>query len=149
MKGPLVVDSTCLIGLELIEKLEILPALFQPVLAPSQVVTEFGSAPTWLMIQDPTNRPLLAALALSVDDGEAAALALAIERSHRVGLDDLKARKLAAQLGIPIIGTVGILVEAKRAGLIPWLTPLLAELNQQGFRLSEDVRKEALRLAGE
>lgn len=51
--------------------------------------------------------------------------------------------------GLKVIGTVGILIRAKRAGLLPWVSPLLNELVEKGFRLSEDLKREALLLAGE
>jgi len=44
---------------------------------------------------------------------------------------------------------VGILVRAKRSGLLPWINPLLNELSEKGFHLSEDLKREALRMAGE
>ena len=49
-----------------------------------------------------------------VDDGEAEAIALAYEKGWRIILDDRHARKIAARLGVAMIGTVGILVKAKR-----------------------------------
>ena len=84
-----------------------------------------------------------------VDDGEAAAIALAVERQHRIVLDDRRARDLAHRMGLKIIGTVGILVRAKRTGLLTWVSPVLNELVEKGFRLSEDLKREALHLAGE
>jgi predicted nucleic acid-binding protein len=84
-----------------------------------------------------------------VDDGEAEAIALAAERQLRIVLDDRKARDVAFRMGLKVIGTVGILVRAKRTGLIPWLKPLMNELADNGFRLSEDLKREALLLAGE
>jgi len=52
-------------------------------------------------------------------------------------------------LGISIIGTVGVLVKAKQAGLIPFLKPLLDELQVNGFYLNEDLKVEALKLVEE
>ena len=45
MKDPVVADSTCLIALERIDSLEVLPALFEPVLIPPGVDREFGVVP--------------------------------------------------------------------------------------------------------
>lgn len=149
MKEPVVLDSTCLIGLDRIGHLDLLPALFEPILAPPEVVREFGSAPDWLRIEAPAQLELVRALSLTVDGGEAAAIALATEQQMRVVLDDRRARDVAFRMNLTVIGTVGILVRAKRLGLFPWLKPLLTELMGKDFRLSEDLRKEALRLAGE
>jgi predicted nucleic acid-binding protein len=84
-----------------------------------------------------------------VDDGEAEAIALAVERNWKIVLDDRRARDLAQRMGLKMIGTVGILVRAKRSGLLPWISPLLNELTDKGFHLSEDLKREALRLVGE
>jgi predicted nucleic acid-binding protein len=146
---PVVVDSTCLIGLEKIGRLDLLPNLFQPVHAPPEVERESGFTPEWLQIEIPSNPTLISALKVMVDDGEAEAIALALERNCRIVLDDRKARDLAQRMGLKVIGTVGILVRAKRSGLLPWINPLLNELTEKGFHLSEDLKREALRMAGE
>jgi predicted nucleic acid-binding protein len=146
---PVVVDSTCLIGLEKIGHLDLLSNLFGPVCAPPEVERESGLSPEWLKIEKPSNPALVAALKVTVDDGEAEAIALAAERKWRIVLDDRRARDVAQRMELKVIGTVGILIRAKRAGLLPWIKPLLNELTEKGFRLSEDLKREALRMAGE
>jgi predicted nucleic acid-binding protein len=84
-----------------------------------------------------------------VDDGEAEAIALAAEKRWRIVLDDRRARDLAQRMNLKVIGTIGILVRAKRAGLLPWITPVVNDLVEKGFHLSEELKREALRLAGE
>ena len=149
MTEPVVVDSTCLIGLEHISRLDLLPALFGPVCAPPEVGRESGLSAAWLKIENPSNPALVAALRMTVDDGEAEAIALAAERKWRIVLDDRRARSVAERMELKIIGTVGILVLAKRAGLLPWIKPLLNELAEKGFHLSEALKRESLRLVGE
>ena len=149
MKEAVVVDSTCLIGLEQIGRLDLLPNLFEPICAPPEVQRESGFSYEWLRIETPANPNLISALKLMVDDGEAEAIALAVERNWKIVLDDRKARDLAQRLGLKIIGTVGILVRAKRSGLLPWIKPLLNELTEKGFHLSGDLKREALHMAGE
>ena len=79
MKEPAVTDSTCLIGLERIGHLDLLPALFEPVIAPPEVQKEFGVSFSWLQIEAPSDKALVAALKMLADDGEAEAIALASE----------------------------------------------------------------------
>jgi predicted nucleic acid-binding protein len=148
LKEPVVVDSTCLIGLDLIGRLEILPHLYDPSLAPPEVLREFGVSPQWLRVETPTSN-LVAALKVMVDGGEAEAIALAAERQMRIILDDRRAREVAGRMNLKVIGTVGILIRAKRAGHLTWVSPLLNELTEKGFYLSQDLKREALRLAGE
>lgn len=92
---------------------------------------------------------MVATLRLLVDPGESEAIALAYEKGVRIILDDRKARGLAQRLGIPVTGTVGLLLKAKQEGILPALCPLLDALDQVGFRISEALRAEALRLADE
>jgi predicted nucleic acid-binding protein len=142
-------DSTCLIGLERIDALDILPKLFSPVVIPQAVHQEFGIALPWLHVECPANQAMTASLRLLVHAGEAEAIALAYEKQWRVILDDQHARKVAARLGITKIGTVGILLRAKQHGLVPLVRPLLEQLAANSFRISDELCKEALIIAGE
>jgi len=99
IQGPVVVDSSCFISLERIGRLELLPALFDPVVATPEVSREFGASPAWLSVATPSNSPLVAAVSLLVDSGEAEAIALAQERGWRIILDDQRARSVAARPG--------------------------------------------------
>ncbi|HHW87821.1 MAG TPA: DUF3368 domain-containing protein [Chloroflexi bacterium] len=89
----------------------------------------------------PTNR---------LGEGERAVIALA-RRSHELiaGLDDRLARQFAIELGLTVKGTVGLIVDAKQAGLIPVAHNLLELLRQTGFRLDQRLFEVALSLAGE
>ena len=77
MKEPAVADSACLIALERIDSLGILPAVYEPVLIPGAVSCEFGVSIPWLRIEAVTNRALVSSLNQLVDGGEAEAIALA------------------------------------------------------------------------
>lgn len=144
-----VVDSACLIGLERIGRLDLLPALLDPVFAPPAVNQEFGTLPEWMTVRKPADVGMVAALRLVVDPGESEAIALAYEKGLRIILDDRKAREVAQRLGIPVTGTVGLLLKAKQEGLIAAIRPLLDALDAHKFRIGDALRAEALRLAGE
>ena len=65
-------------------------------------------------------------------------------------LDDRRGRLAAANMGVNIIGTLGILLVAKRRGLIAALAPEIETLQTQvGFRLRADLKTRALQEAGE
>ncbi|GAC1299772.1 MAG: hypothetical protein NVSMB1_26410 [Polyangiales bacterium] len=92
----------------------------------------------------------LLALVTDLGPGERAAIALA--RSRRSGLlllDDGLARRHARLLGLTISGTLGVLLRAKQAGLLPSVGPKVAELERLGFRLAVSTRDAVLRLAEE
>lgn len=128
MKEAVVSDSTCLIGLERIGKLNILPALFNPVMIPPEVEREFGVKFSWLQTENLTSNLLVAALRLVVDAGEAEAIALAGEKSCLLISDDKQARSAAKRLGVSVIGTIGVLVQAKQNGIISGIKPILDDL---------------------
>jgi len=82
--------------------------------------------------------------------GETAVLSLALERPGTDAVvDDAAARKAAATLGIPAIGTLGVVVLARGLGLILAASPVVDDLRRSGLYLSENVLRSALRLAGE
>ena len=149
MKEPVVSDSTCLIGLERIGELEILPALFDPIMIPPEVEREFGSKFSWLQTENLTSNLLVAALRLVVDSGEAEAIALASEKSCLLISDDKQARAAAKRLGIAFIGTVGVLVRAKQSGVVTAIKPILDDLELNNFFISQALGEEALKLVGE
>lgn len=89
-------------------------------------------------------------LALLVDAGEASAIALALERPGcTLILDDYKARKTAEKLAVQLTGTFGVLLRAKRQGLVPAVKPLLDQIKQTNFRFSTGLEMAVLAQAGE
>jgi hypothetical protein len=82
--------------------------------------------------------------------GELAAMALALENPHHILLlDDLLARKTAIAAGIPVWGTLRVILEAKSSGLLDRVDPIIKRLMQSGMWISEDLRLRILALAGE
>ncbi len=144
-------NTSPLIALDNIGLLELLEGVYSHILVAEEVRNEFGSAlPCWIEVVGVQNRNLIRALQLSIDLGESATLALAMERpGARVILDDLKGRKVAQRLGVPCTGLVGVAIKGKRMGVIESVGSLLTRLKQAGFRLSNAMEREALRLAGE
>lgn len=72
-----------------------------------------------------------------------------IHRGTEIIIDDLAARRCAAVLGIPCRGTLGLVLVAKRRGMIPRARPVIAQLRQLGMYLSDRVVDKALALVGE
>ncbi len=91
-----------------------------------------------------------AALAASLDHGEAAAIALAeLLHAETLLIDERKGRDIARRRGLRIQGTLGLLVVARRAGVFGSLREILDELAREGFRVSAHLVTEALRQVGE
>lgn len=82
--------------------------------------------------------------------GETEVLMLALGMPDSVVvLDDGLARSVAETIGVKLTGTLGILLDAKRAGLVPTIGPLLDRLHELGFRLAPRTRILVMQLAGE
>lgn len=85
-----------------------------------------------------------------LDAGEESVLALALGSTDcEVVIDDLAGRRCALAHGIPLIGTLGIVILAKRIGRITAARPLIEELRRAGLRVSDDVIANALKQADE
>ena len=85
-----------------------------------------------------------------IDAGEIAVLTVALATpGATVVLDDLAARAEADRLGIPKIGTLRLLLDAKQLGIIPSVLTPLDRLRKMGMRLSDSVYREVLRQAEE
>jgi predicted nucleic acid-binding protein len=129
----------------------LLNKLFGTIITTPEVLAEFGSLlPEWIEIKQPSDKDYLSLIEKSVDKGEASAIALAVEmKGSLLIIDDLKGRNLALHLGLTIIGTIGILVDAKLTGIIPSVKPLLLKIKETNFRISENLEALILRKAGE
>jgi predicted nucleic acid-binding protein len=65
-------------------------------------------------------------------------------------MDEARGRRVARDVyGLKVIGTGRVLVEAKRAGLIPQVAPLVSAIRASGYWLSDKIVAEILRQAGE
>jgi predicted nucleic acid-binding protein len=82
--------------------------------------------------------------------GESAVLAFAHATPGTLAiLDDLAARRCAGTLGIPVKGTLGLVLLAKQRGVIPAARPVVETLRLAGMYLSDSVTNQALALVGE
>jgi uncharacterized protein len=64
-------------------------------------------------------------------------------------LDERRGRAVAEQLGLPVVGTMTVLIEAKRQGHVPLVAPIIDQMIAQGRRISPRLRAEVLTRAGE
>mgnify|MGYP005844519263 FL=1 len=84
-----------------------------------------------------------------LDAGECAAIGRALEIGAAVLVDDAAARAHAAALGLRVTGTLGVLVRARRRGLVGALGPMIDTLRAGGQRSSREAVAQALAAAGE
>ena len=88
--------------------------------------------------------------ACRLDRGETAVLALAHGVPDcEVVLDDLAARRAAASLGIPCVGSLGLVLLGKRLGIIPSARDTIDDLRRAGLYLADDFVADVLKRVGE
>lgn len=103
----------------------------------------------WLVVRSPAAITTLP-FEHDLGPGETEVLMLAGEIGDVVAvLDDGLARREAERRGIPVIGTLGLLVNAKRAGLVSSVKEQIDRLQAKRFRVSPLTRVAVLKLAEE
>lgn len=146
-----ITNATPLIALAVLERLDLLPQIFDEIIVPTavyeEVVTHGQARPgavaiaqaDWLRIASPTAVPTIEPLLLGLDAGEMQVLLLAREiQPDWVLIDERQARRIARAMGVPVKGTLGILLAAALAGLLPKEEALNAprRLMDKGIRIS-------------
>lgn len=156
-------DTSCIVNLAVINQLFLLRKLFGHIIIPQTVYDEVvkkgaGQAGAkdvknakWISVKSHKDDTIYKKLILTLDEGEAEAITLAIElEADLLIIDEEKGRKAAAQYHIQYTGLLGILIMAKSRKLISSVKPLLDELkNNAGFWVSESIYNEVIKLAGE
>lgn len=147
----IICDTSCLILFDKIGKLELLRQCYDNIYVTPEIAEEFGKAlPNWVKIKAARNQALQQILTQILGQGESSAIALTFDLPGTlVALDDLKARKVAKSLNLKITGSLGILVKAKEQGFIEKLLPVLQQVQQTDFRISENIVRKILATIGE
>lgn len=132
-------DTSCLIALSKIEKLELLRDLYHEIIITNDVYQEFDDLiPNWITIAEVKNKRKQEIIEERLDKGESSSIALALElRNATLIIDEIKGRKIAQSLNIDIIGTIGIILLAHKKGLVPDVTTLILRLVNNGFIISD------------
>ncbi len=145
-------NTSCLIILDNIDRLDILQKLYQRIYLTEEVTQEYGKPlENWMTVIAVNDKNYLRLLNTSVDLGEASTIALSLQMTddNVMILDDLKARKLAKQLQLKFTGLLGILLKAKQQNIINSVSEIIEQLRSINFRISEKLEKEVLKLANE
>ena len=149
-------DTSPLINLAAIGHLDLLRALYGKVRIPNAVYREidrFEEQPgadavqsmDWIGVQSCPRPDLATALREELDAGEAEAIAMAMDAGALLLIDEREGRRVASRLDVSRLGLLGVLVQAKRAGHVPALRPLLGSLRQDaGFWMSEALQNRVL-----
>jgi len=156
-------DTSPILNLARISRLELLPSLYQQVLIPDAVYEELTDSrrnvppaitldcTSWLVVVTVADQDRVRALRGNLDAGEAEAIALAIElRAELLLMDERRGRQRATAAGLKVVGLIGIVARAKRAGLIDHAKPVLDELIRTArFWIGSELYAEVLGELGE
>jgi uncharacterized protein len=152
-----------LIALAKADQLALLEGLFGHVLIPPAVHRELlaKSGPESARLDQalrglikvtpsPSLAPEVKIVTAGLDAGEQQVVALAYEReASLVIIDERLGRAAARRMGLTVTGLVGVLVRAKEARLVTMVRPLLEQVRQRGYWLSDEIIELATRLAEE
>ncbi|NMF86715.1 DUF3368 domain-containing protein [Nodosilinea sp. P-1105] len=158
-------DTSPLSGLAIAGYLSLLEQIYDEVIIPVAVANELRRggqddpritevlALDWVEVQQPKNLALVETLQAdqNLDRGESEAIALALElKADELLIDERLGRREASRLGLSITGLLGILLVAKRRGLVGAIRPIMDDLiNEAGFRVSSQLYADVLAMAGE
>jgi hypothetical protein len=153
-------NTTPIISLLKISKIEILKDLYSEVIIPQAVFDEIEEGKNkayyedlskieWIRIQEIADRNSVKFF-FDLDAGEAEAIVLANEtEAGLLIIDEKLGRHYAKQAGLKITGTIGVLVKAKKAGCIKHVKPLLIELTKKDVWISDRLIAEVCKLIDE
>lgn len=161
MAEPAVTNASPLIFLSNSKRLDLLQLTGDHVVVPAPVALEIrrrGSEDLavraldrtpWLEIVEPPSIPPVIQ-AWDLGPGESAVLAWAqAHPGSEAIVDDLAARRCAATIGVPVRGTLGLVLVAKQRGVIPLARPVIESMREAGMYLSDQILRTALALVGE
>jgi predicted nucleic acid-binding protein len=152
----IVVNTSPLVALDRIGQIDLLPKLFGKIIRPQSVVDELNAGrnvyggsdalfrASWL---ETVNDPPEMALRKELGAGETAVIAFALRiKADLVILDDLAARNVAAELGLNVTGTLGVLLAAHKKGILKDLRGAIGDLTGSGFRVSDAAIQSILKI---
>ena len=156
-----VVNSSPIIILSKISRVEILLKLCRKLIIPEGVSSEISQGPendpgkVWLKENGFRYVPQKYAIEPPISNwdlgvGESEVLAFALKNPGWIAvIDDRAARKCAYTLKIPFIGTLGVIWQAKKKGVLTKVRPVFQDLVQGGFRVEKGMLNALLEEAGE
>lgn len=154
-----VADTSVILNLCCVGQADLLQALFKQVWIPEEVKAEFERlsrhrqrfqglhVPTWVAIRPAVAIPERLTVMPNLHPGETAALEC---HADAVLMDESTGRRAAQSLGLSVIGILGVLLQARRTGLLTAIKPVIERLETEaGFWLAPALVAEALENCGE
>jgi len=147
----IVSDSTTLIILYDLDKLQYLHNIFNVIYIPPSVYKEINfknsiKLPDFIKVVKPTNENKINDLKFLLDDGESEAIALSLEKNLPLIIDEKKGRKIAKNLSINILGLLGILYLNVKKNFLTKneMIFFLDKAQKNGYRISQQLIEQML-----
>ncbi len=148
-------DTSSISALLKVGQCELLRQLYGEVMIPEAVRSElaraFSTLPQYVRCAHVENQAEVHRLLQELDLGEAEAIVPARQiHADALLMDETKGRRIALREGLPLIGLVGVILFAKREGLVPSVRKLIERLESEAsFRLAAELKQSAFQTAGE
>ena len=143
-------DTSCFILFTKIDFLNILQETFDDILTTDEVIKEYGTSLSWVTVRNDYDKNTYQKLRKTFGPGESSCIALAQkEDDPLLIIDDKRAKRVAQEIGIECMGSIGVLIVAKRKGVITAIRPIIDEIAKTDFRISERIIRIALELVDE
>jgi predicted nucleic acid-binding protein len=121
---------------------EVVGSLIVPAAVYYEIVVKKGGMPgaaevaqaAWIQRAAGADRSILDSLPRVLHEGEREAIALAKERGAQLLVDETRARRIAGELQIEVIGSLRVLAEAKQLGHIDLVRTIIVEMQTNGYR---------------
>lgn len=150
MSRIVIADTSCLILYQTINRFDIILNTFDQFIVSQEVALEFGQLPSYITIQVFKNRNKYSELLQHLGEGEASSIVLALENENSLLiLDEKKGRRIALELGLEIIGSLGLLLIAKKKGVIKSVKEIIQLIDETKFRVSEKIKQKIIEKAEE
>ena len=157
-----IVNTTPLIALSHVGQLSVLKKLYGEIIIPEAVYKELSvkaesvckrmvdMSLDWIRVEKIQNQMAKSMYKTQLHEGEVEVMILSIEMgADLVIIDDANAKKHAKYLGLPVTGTLGILIKAKQEGYIEALRPILEQMIEHGIYISDNLVELCLKQVGE
>ena len=158
MNKKIVINTSPLIAFGKMKALDSIKELPVEFVCPPQVQEEISagaakgypvSFPDWIKVTSLVN-PLSPLILANLDAGEAAVIELALQENiSDVCLDEIKGRRAAIGSGLQVVGSLGILGQAKTLEIVPMLRPLIEKAQSAGIYYDRKLVESFLRHYGE
>lgn len=153
-------DASPVTNLIQIHQLHVLKKLFGSVIIPVAVYGELCEPPeqkelidneNWIIVQKVADEETAHIRRKRLDQGEAEAIALALHlQADYLLIDEVRGRAVAEEMGVKIVGLLGVLLKAKAVGIVAVVKPLIDDLiTTAGFYIHEELYQKVLQAARE